>query len=115
MAFVSASSLEVSSGPIPSGAVLRSIDEVVPGAAAEIVHQAHANMAADRENEKRYAEAIAKLDLRGQWMAFVLTAGFGGASFYLFTHGSESGGITLGIAALVPVIKAFLDRGTSKR
>jgi hypothetical protein len=72
LAFVTASSLKVS-GPIPHGAILRSIEDVVPGAAGEIVHEAHANMQADRENERRYREAITKLDLRGQSMAFTLT------------------------------------------
>lgn len=114
LAFVSASSLEVS-GPIPHGAILRSIEDVVPGAAAEIVREAHANMQADRENETRYRESVTKLDFRGQWMAYSLSLGSSVASFYLFTHGSEAGGITFGLAALAPIVKAFLDRGTNKQ
>lgn len=115
LAFVTASSLEVSSGPIPHGAILRSIEDVVPGAAAEIVHEAHENMRADRENETRYREAVTQLDLRGQWMAYSLTVMFGAASFWLFTHGSDAGGVTLGIAALAPIIRAFLNRGTTEK
>lgn len=115
LAFVSASSLEVTTGPIPHGDVLRSIEDVVPGAAAEIVHQAHENMRCDRENETRYSKAIVKLDLRGQGMAYSLTLFFGLASFWLFTHGSETGGITMGVASLAPIVKAFLDRGTGDK
>ena len=105
--------MEVTSGPIPHGDILRSIDEVVPGAAAEIVREAHENMRCDRENETRYSKAVVKLDLRGQLMAYSLTFIFGLASFLLFLRGSNPGGITLGIGALAPIVKAFLDRGTA--
>ena len=87
----------------------------MPGAAAEIVREAHENMRADRENETRYSIAVTKLDLRGQCMAYSLTVTFGFASFLLFKWGSDAGGITLGIGALAPIVKAFLDRGTNQQ
>lgn len=86
----------------------------MPGAAAEIVHEAHENMRCDRENETRYSKAVVKLDVRGQWMAYSLTLIFGSASFWLFKMGSDPGGVTLGIGALAPIVKAFLDRSTAK-
>ncbi|WP_131805051.1 hypothetical protein [Mycobacteroides abscessus] len=112
MAFVSERFLEVS-GPIPHGSILKSIDDVVPGAAADIVRQAHENMRADRDNETRYAKAVIKMDFRGQWMAYSLTVAFGIASFILFMLGVNVGGVTFGVAALAPIVKAFLERGSS--
>lgn len=101
------------SGPIPSGEMLAGIEAVVPGAAAEIVRQGNANVQADRENETRFVQAITRLDLRGQWMAYSLTILFGCASFTLFVLGIHAGGVTIGLVALAPIVKAFLERGTS--
>lgn len=92
--------------------MLRSIDDVVPGAAREIVAQAHANMESDRNNEARYVSAITKLDLRGQWMGYSLAVLFGLGSYELFMKGIIWGGVTMGIAAITPLVRAFLQRGT---
>lgn len=86
---------------------------MVPGAAAEIVRQGNANIQADRENEQRYVLAVTTLDLRGQWMAYSLTIIFGAASVLLFLLDHSAGGVTLGLAALAPIVRSFLDRGTS--
>ncbi len=116
-AFVTQSELVARSysGPIPTGDVLKGIDDVVPGAAAEIVRQGNANVQADRENEQRFVRAVTTLDIRGQWMAYSLTIAFGIASLTLFLLGITAGGITLGIGALAPIVRSFLDRGTNVR
>lgn len=88
---------------------------MVPGAAEQIVFQGMANMQADRENEQRYVKAITQLDTRGQLMAYSLTLLFGAASMTLFLLEIPAGGVTLGVAALAPIVRSFLDRGTSVR
>jgi len=57
------------SGPMPPPECLHQYDQIVPGAAREIIDEFRANGAHQRTMDQAVLEAASTRDTRGQWMA----------------------------------------------
>lgn len=98
------------SGPMPKPDHMDRYNQIVPGAAKDILEEFKANGAHSRKVELIAVKGAVDNDSRGQWMAFFLVAlGFGLVA-YLATINQ---GIVAGIVAgtlLVAVIAGFLSK-----
>jgi uncharacterized membrane protein len=95
-------------GPIPHPAILRQIDEIVPGSAREIIDNAH-NQTAHRQGlENKYLDAAIDNSKRGQILGFIIgmTAIIGGMLLVAFDK--WVGGLAFGLPGLATLVGVFV-------
>lgn len=104
------------SGPMPHPDILRGMEEVVPGAAKQVI-----DMALSQSTHRKALETIAitsqtQQSGRGQILGFII-AMFGlGGSFYLVSQGHDAAGAVIGGIDLVALVSVFvLGQGAQKK
>lgn len=95
-------------GPIPPPAMLKQFDEVVPGAAKQIMDDAHAQSQHRRNIEKDQIDAAISDGRRGQYFAFIIamTVIVGGIVLILLGYGTA--GLVILLPALTTLIGLFI-------
>ena len=97
------------SGPIPHPNILRLYDELVPGAARELIDEAKANGAHERKKEQDALNALINRDRRAHWMAcFLVFSGFF-LIWLLSYHGHDWVAAAVAGTLLGSVITGFLQ------
>jgi uncharacterized membrane protein len=100
---------ETYSGPMPKPDHLEKYDQIVPGAARDILEEFKANGAHSRKIEYLAITGAVNNDKRGQWMAFVLLAmGFGLIAYLANINQASVAKIVAG-TLLVAVIGGYLS------
>lgn len=95
-------------GPMPPPEYLKQYDQIVPGAAKDIVTEFLANGAHERDLDRLVLESIKNQNLRSQWMAFSLVlVGFMLIMGLAFTGHDAVAGIVAG-TLLGAIITGFL-------
>ncbi|MFZ1642550.1 MAG: DUF2335 domain-containing protein [Candidatus Contendobacter sp.] len=99
---------ETFAGPMPPPEYLKQYDQVVPGAAKDIVTEFLANGAHERDLDRLVLKSVTNQNARSQWMAFGLVLiGFVLIMGLAFTGHDAVAGIVAG-ALLGAVITGFL-------
>jgi uncharacterized membrane protein len=105
---VLAAYMEEYSGPIPHPVTLRQINEVVPGAAKQIIDDAHAQTAHRQKLETKYLDAAIANSKRGQVFAFIVAAIVLVGSMVLIGLGAQLIGFAMVIASLAALVGVFV-------
>ena len=103
------------SGPLPHPATLREYDEIVPGAAKEIIQSFTAEGNHRRARELRevamcedWARADIGLQKRGQILGFIIAVIGVGGGLYVAATGSPAAGAAVSSVSLAAIVLAFL-------
>ena len=105
---VLAAYMEEYSGPIPHPVTLRQINEVVPGAAKQIIDDAHAQTAHRQKLETKYLNAAIANSKRGQVFAFIVAVIVLVGSLVLIGLGAQLVGLALVISSLAALVGVFV-------
>lgn len=95
-------------GPIPPPAMLKQFDQVVEGAAKQILDDAHAQSRHRREMEKIQVEAAISQGRLGQIFAFVIALLVIGGGIYLVATGQSAAGLAVLLPGLVGLLGLFV-------
>lgn len=95
-------------GPIPHPRILRQIDEVVPGAARQIIDDAHGQTNHRQELERQYLDAGIANSKRGQWFGFVVAMTVVLGSMGLIALGYSVWGFSLALFGLSALVGVFV-------
>lgn len=99
---------ETFTGPMPPPEYLKQYDQVVPGAAKDLVTEFLANGAHERDLDRLVLQSVKNQNLRSQWMAFSLVlVGFGLIMGLALTGHDAVAGIVAG-TLLGAIITGFL-------
>jgi uncharacterized membrane protein len=103
------------SGPLPHPATLREYDEIVPGAAKEIIQSFTAEGNHRRARELRevamcedWARADIGLQKRGQILGFIIAVIGVGGGLYVAATGAPAAGAAVSSVSLAAIVLAFL-------
>ncbi|MGH3087204.1 MAG: DUF2335 domain-containing protein, partial [Rubrobacteraceae bacterium] len=95
-------------GPIPPPAMLKQFDQVVEGAAKQILDDAHAQSRHRREMEKIQVEAAISQGRLGQIFALVIALLVIGGGIYLVASGQSAEGLALLLPGLAGLLGLFI-------
>lgn len=96
------------SGPIPHPRILRQINEIVPGAAKQILDDAHGQTAHRQEMERTYLKAGIQNGKRGQWFGFIVAMTVVLGSMGLIALGQSVWGFSLALFGLAALVGVFV-------
>jgi uncharacterized membrane protein len=96
------------SGPIPHPRILGQIDEIVPGAAKQILDDAHGQTAHRQEMERKYLDAGIENSRRGQWFGFIVAMSVVLGSMGLIALGYSVWGFSLALFGLAALVGVFV-------
>ncbi len=105
---VLAAYMEEYSGPIPHPVTLRQINEVVPGAAKQIIDDAHGQTTHRQKLEAKYLDAAIANIKRGQIFAFIVAVIVLVGSMVLIGLGAQLIGFAMVIASLAALVGVFV-------
>ena len=95
-------------GPIPPPAMLRELDELVPGAAKQILDDAHAQTLHRMELEKSNVATRNTLSRRGQWIGGIIALVGLVGSLIVIGLGYQAGGSAIACTALISLVTVFV-------
>lgn len=95
-------------GPIPPPTMLKQFDQVVEGAAKQILDDAHAQSQHRREMERMQVEAAISQGRLGQIFAFVIALLVIGGGIYLVATGQSAEGLALLLPGLAALLGLFI-------
>ena len=105
---VGAFAAEHYSGSIPHPRMLGQINEIVPGAAKQILDDAHGQTIHRQNMERRYLEAGIANSRRGQWFGFVVAMTVVLGSLGLIALGRSVWGFSLALFGLSVLVGVFV-------
>jgi len=105
---------QVYRGPLPSPAILKEFDSVVPGCAERIIRMAEKQSDHRQFLEKTVIVGDSKRANHGLWVGGVIAVLFLVGAVFLIHEGHDWAGVALGSVDLVGIISAFIY-GTRSR
>jgi len=103
------------SGPMPPPDILDRYNQIIPGAAKDILEEFKVNGAHSRDMEKAAIRGAIGNDKRGQWMAFVLVILGFVLIAYLAVNGHTAVAVVVAGTLLGAVITGFLSQRTRSK
>lgn len=100
--------MEMYAGPIPHPAILRQLEEVAPGAAQEILDDAHDQSQHRRAMERIQIESAISDGRRGQWFGFIIAMTVVLGSITLVALGHSIIGLAGLLTALAGLVGLFI-------
>lgn len=96
------------SGPIPHPNILRQINDIVPGAAKQILDDAHGQTSHRQAMERKYLDAGIENSKRGQWFGFIVAMTVVLGSMGLIALGYSVWGFSLALFGLAALVGVFV-------